>query len=146
MSLTAPSRAADARPQGSNRFTRFARAAAAASGKPAAFIGAVLVIVMWALAGPVCHFNDTWQLTINTGTTIVTFLMVFVIQNSQNRDTSALQIKLDELIHVIAAADNRLLDLEELDDDVLSDKQREFEQIAETARDVAPDEGQLSGS
>ncbi len=129
-----------------NGFTRFARAASTASGKPIAFITAMVVIVVWALAGPVCHFNDTWQLTINTGTTIVTFLMVFVIQNSQNRDTAALQIKLDELIHVISAADNRLLDLEELDDDVLSTKQHEFEVIAEAARDVEPDEGQSSGS
>ena len=92
------------------------------------------VIVAWALTGPLFAFNDTWQLVINTSTTIVTFLMVFLIQNSQNRDSEAVQLKLDELIHVMRGADDRLLDLEELDEQELDEKRRVYEAVAQAAR------------
>jgi low affinity Fe/Cu permease len=93
------------------------------------------VLLVWAVSGPVFGFDNTWQLVINTGTTIVTFLMVFPIQNSQNRDTAALQIKLDELVKVIEGAGNRLLDLEEFGAVDLERKRREYERIAEAARE-----------
>lgn len=99
-------------------FRRFAEATARGTGKPAAFLLATLVVLVWAATGPVFHFGDTWQLVINTGTTIITFLMVFLIQNSQNRDTAALQIKLNELIRA-THANNALLNLDDLDEDAL---------------------------
>jgi low affinity Fe/Cu permease len=114
-------------------FNRFAKHAAAATGRPAAFVLAASVILVWGLTGPIFGFNDTWQLVINTSTTIVTFLMVFLIQNSQNRDTAALHLKLDELIMVTAAADNRLLDMEELDSSRLEEKRQEYERLARDA-------------
>ena len=92
-------------------FTRFAKATARASGKPAAFLGALLVVILWLASGPIFHFSDTWQLVINTGTTIITFLMVFLIQSTQNRDTVALQVKLDELIRA-SDARNELIGLD----------------------------------
>ena len=97
-------------------FTRFAKRTSIYTGRPATFIIAVLVIVVWAFTGPFFNYSDTWQLVINTGTTIITFLMVFLIQNTQNRDTEALQIKLDEIIRSLDTANNSLLDLEEMDD------------------------------
>lgn len=115
-------------------FDRVAKKASAWTGRPLAFSLAIGVLVVWAISGPVFGFNNTWQLVINTGTTIVTFLMVFLIQNSQNRDTAALQIKLDELIKITQAADSRLLDLEELGDDELERKRAEYERVAEAAR------------
>jgi low affinity Fe/Cu permease len=115
-------------------FNRFAKRASAAAGRPSAFIVAAGVIVAWALTGPLFAFNDTWQLVINTSTTIVTFLMVFLIQNSQNRDSEAVQLKLDELIHVMRGADDRLLDLEELDEQELDEKRRVYEAVAQVAR------------
>jgi low affinity Fe/Cu permease len=114
-------------------FNQFAKRASAATGRPPAFVLAALVIVVWALTGPIFAFNDTWQLVINTSTTIVTFLMVFLIQNSQNRDTAALHLKLDELIRVTLAADDRLLNMEELDEHELEKKRAEFEKLASKA-------------
>lgn len=92
------------------------------------------LIVVWALSGPIFKFSDTWQLVINTGTTIVTFLMVFLIQNSQNRDTGAIQAKLDELIRAIEGAHNALLDLEELDDEQIEHIRRDYRKLASEAR------------
>ena len=117
-------------------FNRFAKWASRAVGRPAAFIFAGTIILVWALTGPVFGFDNTWQLVINTGTTIVTFLMVFLIQNSQNRDTAALQLKLDELIRVFDKADDRLLDVEEHDEKELEAKRQEYEGVAADARNV----------
>ncbi|HEX6127204.1 MAG TPA: low affinity iron permease family protein [Pyrinomonadaceae bacterium] len=111
-------------------FSRFARHVSTASGRPITFSLAVLVIVVWATTGPVFGFSDTWQLVINTGTTIVTFLMVFLIQNTQNRDTEALQIKLDELIRAVKGARNEVLDLEELDETALDEIRKEYLELA----------------
>ncbi|HEX6269067.1 MAG TPA: low affinity iron permease family protein [Anaerolineales bacterium] len=116
-------------------FTRVAKAASRAAGRPATFAVAVAVIVLWALTGPLFDYSDTWQLVINTGTTIVTFLMVFLIQNTQNRDTEALQIKLDELIRSVDNAHTVLLDLEELDDEELEQIRRDYLELARKARE-----------
>lgn len=115
-------------------FTRFAKWASHATGHPLAFILAALVIVVWAITGPMFHFNDTWQLVINTGTTIVTFLMVFLIQNTQNRDTAAIHIKLDELIRCSEGAHNALLDLEEMEDKEIETMRDDYERLAASAR------------
>ena len=115
-------------------FTRFAKWAARATGKPATFIGAALIILLWAITGPIFDFSDTWQLFINTSTTIITFLMVFLIQNTQNRDTEAMHIKLDELIRAVGTAQNTMLDLEELDEKELDEIRAEYEKLAEKAR------------
>jgi low affinity Fe/Cu permease len=115
-------------------FTRFARWAAHAAGRPQAFIGAAGIILIWAIAGPIFKFTDTWQLVINTGTTIVTFLMVFLIQNTQNRDAEAMQIKLDELIRAVGDAHNALIDLEEISQDELDKVRAHYQALAEHAR------------
>jgi low affinity Fe/Cu permease len=115
-------------------FTRFAKWTARVTGKPAAFIVAVTVIVVWACTGPVFGFSDTWQLVINTGTTIITFLMVFLIQNTQNRDAEAIQVKLDELIRAMQGAHTALLDLEELEEEELDRIRANYERLAERAR------------
>ena len=115
-------------------FARFARRAATASGRPVTFALAFSVIVIWAFTGPIFNFSDTWQLVINTGTTIVTFLMVFLIQNTQNRDTEALQIKLDEIIRATRGARNAVLDLEEMDEKELDQIRNEYLDLAEKAR------------
>lgn len=116
-------------------FTRFAKATAHKTGQPITFMLAVFVIIIWILTGPIFKFGDTWQLVINTGTTIVTFLMVFLIQNTQNRDSLALQVKLDELIRVMEGAHNALLDLEELDEKDLDKIRVDYENLAKQARD-----------
>ena len=115
-------------------FTRFAQAAARASGRPRTFLAAVLIVLVWAALGPVFHFGDTWQLVINTGTTIITFLMVFLIQNTQNRDSVAMQTKLDELIRSIRTANNAVLNLEELDEEVLDRIRAHYCRLADEAR------------
>jgi low affinity Fe/Cu permease len=115
-------------------FGRFAKHGARWTGRPVAFGIAVSIVLIWAVTGPVFRFSDTWQLVINTGTTIITFLMVFLIQNTQNRDTMALQIKLDELIRVLPAARNLLLDLEELDQDAQEKIRTEYTRLAEQFR------------
>ena len=116
-------------------FTRFAKWTARVAGRPATFVLALAVILAWAVTGPLFGFSDTWQLVINTGTTIVTFLMVFLIQNTQNRDTEALHVKLDELIRVSKGAHNALLDLEELDEEHLDLIRKDYEGLAEKARE-----------
>lgn len=116
-------------------FTRFAKQTSKLAGRPIAFILAVVILIVWAASGPLFGFGDTWQLVINTGTTIITFLMVFVIQNTQNRDTAALQIKLDEVIRSIEGAHNKLLDLEELDEKELEQIRENYERLAKEARD-----------
>jgi len=116
-------------------FTRVAQAVATWTGRPITFVVAVSLIVVWAVSGPIFNFNDTWQLVINTSTTIITFLMVFIIQNSQNRDTAAMQIKLDELIIRLEGAREELLDLEELDEADLSEIRKDFCGRASTARE-----------
>lgn len=111
-------------------FRRFAQATSAAVGKPWAFVCAAGVVIIWALLGPIFNFSDTWQLVINTGTTIITFLMVFLIQHTQNRDTESLKLKLDELILATKRARNKLIELEELDDKQLKELERELRQAA----------------
>jgi low affinity Fe/Cu permease len=110
-------------------FGRFAAAASGWLGSKWAFLGAILIIVVWGCSGPVFHFSDTWQLVINTGTTIVTFLMVFLIQNTQNRDAKAINLKLNELIYATAAAGDQMLDIETLSDEELNTMQARYEQI-----------------
>jgi low affinity Fe/Cu permease len=114
-----------------NWFVRFAQYVSHVTGRPVAFSLAVAAILVWGVTGPVFAYSDTWQLVINTATTIVTFLMVFVIQNTQNRDTVAMQIKLDELIRVSRRASNELLDLEELDDQELEKLRKDYERLAQ---------------
>ena len=116
-------------------FTRFAKATARVAGRPVAFACAVILILAWAVTGPLFHFSDTWQLVINTGTTIMTFLMVFLIQNTQNRDSEAIQVKLDEIIRSTRGAHNSLLDLEELEECELDRIRGEYEKLAEKARE-----------
>lgn len=117
-----------------NLFEKFAKQAAAVSGSPYAFLIAAGLIVVWACLGPFFDYSDTWQLVINTSTTIITFLMVFLIQNTQNKDTTALQLKLDELIRATGKANNALLDLEELSERELIAIRDHYEEIARDAR------------
>jgi low affinity Fe/Cu permease len=121
-----------------SRFTVFAKWTARATGRPAAFLTAVGVVTVWAVTGPLFGFSDTWQLVINTGTTIVTFLMVFLIQSTQNRDSEAIQVKLDELIRAVGNAKNELLDLEELEEEDLDKIRESYEEIARKARGEKP--------
>jgi low affinity Fe/Cu permease len=115
-----------------NLFRKISSFISAIAGSAAAFLGAILVVLVWATTGPLYDFSDTWQLVINTGTTIVTFLMVFLIQNTQNRDAKAMQLKLDELIRATKARD-AFVDLEELSDDELKQLDADFREIHEKA-------------
>ena len=121
----------------SDAFRVFARSSSSALGSAWAFVVAVAIIVIWGITGPTFHFSDTWQLIINTGTTIVTFLMVFLIQNTQNRDAKAIQLKLDEIIRAIKGARNELVNLEELSDDDLQKLQTQFGRVREKAEKEA---------
>ena len=117
------------------RFSRLARRVANLSGRPATFLAASAAILLWALSGPFFGFSDTWQLIVNTSTTVITFLMVFLIQNTQNRDSEAIQIKLDELIRATQGAHNALLDLEEIEDEQFESYRRSYERLAAAARE-----------
>ncbi|MFH1035385.1 MAG: low affinity iron permease family protein [Pseudomonadota bacterium] len=119
----------------SSWFTSFAKKTSRATGRPMAFFVAGAIIVAWVVTGPIFNYSDTWQLVINTGTTIVTFLMVFLIQNTQNRDSEALQVKLDELIRAHDGAHNVLLDLEELEDKELDRILLTYSKLAKKARE-----------
>jgi len=117
----------------SDAFRIFAQRSSRVLGSAWAFAGAMLIIVVWALTGPVFHYSDTWQLIINTGTTIVTFLMVFLIQNTQNRDAKAAHLKLDEVIRALKGARNELVDLEKLSDEALTSLEEQFERVRKKA-------------
>ena len=117
----------------SDAFRVFARRSAAILGSAWAFGGAVLVILVWILTGPTFHFSDTWQLIINTATTIITFLMVFLIQNTQNRDAKAVHLKLDEVIRALKGARNKLVDLEDLSDEELKKLEEQFQRLRKKA-------------
>jgi low affinity Fe/Cu permease len=116
------------------KFDRFARIGAKLSGRPLAFNVAMILVAVWLITGPLFGFSDTWQLVINTATTIITFLMVFVIQHTQNRDTDALQVKLDELIRAVEGANNALLDLEEIEEEELELLRVRYADLARQAR------------
>jgi low affinity Fe/Cu permease len=122
-------------------FRRFAHRTALAMGTPSAFSLALLVIVAWAATGPLFDYSDTWQLVINTGTTVVTFLMVFLIQNTQNRDAQAVHLKLDELIRAVEQARTELVDLEDLSDEELNRLQHQFESLRQQAAAQAKERG-----
>jgi len=126
-------------------YSQFAKSTSRFCGKPIVFVLAVATIAAWIISGPLFGFSDTWQLVINTATTIITFLMVFLIQSTQNRDTEAIQIKLDELIRATTGAHNALMDLEELEEEQLDAFRARYQTIARTARrgvdDGAPDTG-----
>ena len=117
-----------------SRFARFAKGTSRAAGRPMTFMLALSIVVVWAFTGPLFGYSDTWQLVINTGTTVVTFLMVFLIQATQNRDAEALQVKIDELIRVTEGAHNALLDLEELDEIELDRIRGAYGKLAAEAR------------
>jgi low affinity Fe/Cu permease len=118
-------------------FTRFAKFTSNITGKPITFIAAVVVVLIWAVTGPIFGFSDTWQLVINTGTTIITFLMVFLIQNTQNRDTTAMQLKLDEIIHALEEAHNEVIEVEELNDNELEEMRQKMLKLAEESKEKA---------
>ena len=120
-------------------FHKFAQRASEVFGSPWAFIVAVLLLVLWGVSGPLFHFSDTWQLVINTSTTIITFLMVFLIQNTQNRDAKALHLKLDELIRAVQGARNSLVDLEDLSDEDLAQLRKEFQRLSQKSSDLHND-------
>jgi len=127
----------DELPKRNDWFDSFARKTSMFCGKPVVFLGAVLIVIVWATTGPIFGYSDTWQLVINTGTTIVTFLMVFLIQNTQNRDAKAVHLKLDELIRAVKGARNALVDLEKLSDDELKKLEEEFQRIHKHANRAA---------
>jgi low affinity Fe/Cu permease len=117
------------------KFTLFAKAISHMAGTPTMFAVAVCVVIVWAATGPVFEYSDTWQLVINTGTTIITFLMVFLIQNTQNRDSEAMQVKLDELIRVLDKADNALLDVENKEEEEITVHKKKYEDLAKKVQD-----------
>ena len=129
-------------------FRCFAQRSSSVLGSAWAFCGAVLVIVVWLVTGPTFHFSDTWQLIINTATTVITFLMVFLIQNTQNRDAKAMHLKLDELIRAVKGARNQLVDLENLSDDELKKLEKQFQRLRKEAENnrTAFDLGQPANS
>lgn len=122
----------------SDAFRVFARKTSTVLGSAWAFAIAILIILIWAMTGPMFHFSDTWQLIINTGTTIVTFLMVFLIQNTQNRDAKAVHLKLDEIIRALAKARNELVDLEDLSDEELNKLEDQFRRLRTKAEQHGP--------
>lgn len=121
----------------SDWFHKLAHKTSEFVGKPWTFIGALLTIIVWAILGPIAGFSDTWQLIINTATTIVTFLMVFLIQNTQNRDAKAIHLKLDELIHAMKGARNKLIDLENCSDAELAELQEQFKRLGKANQPTA---------
>jgi low affinity Fe/Cu permease len=121
--------------QATSWYSGFAKSASRFCGRPQTFALAIAIIMVWLITGPLFGFSDTWQLVINTGTTIITFMMVFLIQSTQNRDTEAIQIKLDELIRATRGAHNALLDLEELEEDSLDSFRRKYQLLAASARE-----------
>jgi low affinity Fe/Cu permease len=123
----------------SKRFHRFAMATSRRVGSPWAFCLALAVVVVWGVTGPIFGFSDTWQLVINTGTTIVTFLMVFLIQNAQNRDARAMHLKLDELVHAVSKARNRLVDAEDMEEEELDRLEQEFRRLRAAASEPPPE-------
>lgn len=125
-------------------FTRFAKSTARFTGRPVAFLLAFGTIIAWVVSGPLFHFSDTWQLVINTGTTIVTFLMVFLIQNTQNRDSEAMHVKLDGIISAMDGVQNSLLDLEELEEEDLDKIRERYRRLAERAR-ASEDASEVDG-
>jgi low affinity Fe/Cu permease len=127
-------------------YSGFAKASAHFCGRPRVFTLAVAIIVLWLVTGPIFGFSDTWQLVINTGTTIITFLMVFLIQNTQNRDTEAIQLKLDELIRATHGAHNALLDLEELEQGSLDAFKSKYQALATAARVLLKEGTQDTGT
>src|SRR4029079_4890687 len=124
------------RPDSRSLFTRFARSTAHSTGQPYAFLTAVALVIVWGFSGPYFGYSTDWQLVIKTGTTIVTFLMVFLIQNTQNRDSEAMHLKLDELIRAMRGAHNALLDLEELEDRDLDRIRKDYLELAKSAREA----------
>jgi low affinity Fe/Cu permease len=126
-------------------FRRFATKASEVTGSPWAFLAAVLFIIIWAALGPHYLYSDTWQMVVNTATTIVTFLMIFLLQNTQNRDSMATQLKLDELIRAVEAARTELVNLEELPDEALHQLKEQFERLQRTRITIEPSEEALSG-
>ena len=126
-------------------FTQFAQRVAVLSGRPIVFLMAISIVLAWAITGPLFNYSDTWQLVINTGTTIITFLMVFLIQHTQTRDTLAIQIKLSELILAMRGAENRLARVEDLSDEEMELLQAEYRQRAETLSDSLADKRKSGG-
>jgi low affinity Fe/Cu permease len=127
-------------------YAQFAKSTSHFCGRPRVFTMAVGVIFLWVITGPLFHFSDTWQLVINTGTTIITFLMVFLIQNTQNRDTEAIQVKLDELIRATKGAHNALLDLEDLEEEMLDSFKEKYRALAMAARAQLESGGKDTGT
>ena len=130
----------------SDAFRIFARRSSRVLGSAWAFAGAILIIVIWGLTGPTFHYSDTWQLIINTGTTIVTFLMVFLIQNTQNRDAKAAHLKLDEVIRALKGARNELVDLENLSDEDLTSLEKQFQGVRKKAEGHGNNPGRIEPS